>query len=58
MKDVIEAAGLATVSGNVEVTIDQGVLSTAEGRQQALLLLNQIENYIMGNPNNQKWPPA
>jgi hypothetical protein len=55
-KDVIEAVGAAVVSGGVELTIDFGAasLSTQEGKTRALLLIEQIQYYIMARG----WPPA
>lgn len=53
--DVTEAVGAATVTKEIELTVDFGVVTaTVGGKALVLLALDKLENYIVkGN-----WPPA
>jgi hypothetical protein len=56
VEDVVEAAGAATVTKSLEITIDCGVApyNTAQGRNAALLCLERAADYIMKS----NWPPV
>jgi hypothetical protein len=49
--DVVEAVGLATVTKEIEVTVD---LATINNKQQVLQGLEEIKKHIMKGG----WPPA
>ena len=51
---VTEAAGIATVTKAIELTVDMAVVTSAVGKETVLLALQDLENYILrGN-----WTPA
>ena len=57
-ESVTEAAGLAVVTANVELTIDFGAtiggVAGSMRREDALLAVDRLRQYILGA----NWPPA
>lgn len=51
---IVEEVGAATVSDDIELTIDLANLSTADGREEVLLALDMFKAHII----NGNWPPA
>lgn len=59
---IVQATGAATVTSNVELTVDLG--NTMEGstrviqKEEVLLCLRRLEDFIMkGSANLSGWPP-
>lgn len=60
--DIVQAVGAATVTSNIELTVDLG--NTMDGssrvvsKQEVLYALDRLHDYIMkGGTNLAGWPP-